>query len=399
MTQHNILLAIGGGIAAYKCCELTRLLRQQDHAVKVIMTEAATRFITPLTLQALSGQPVGHDLFADEQSHGMGHIKLARWADVLVVAPATCDLLAKFSHGLADDLVSTLYLACQAPVILAPAMNQAMWQHPATQANIERLKSYGAALVGPESGEQACGEQGAGRMAEPTNLAAAIQRQLLPKPLAGQRVMITAGPTREPLDPVRFISNLSSGKMGYALAQAALDYGAQVDLVSGPVAITPPPGIQLWPAQTAQDMLQHVTTLAPQCDLFIAAAAVADYTPAHRASQKIKKHATELNLTLTKTVDIVAHVAQMPTRRPFTVGFAAETEHLEDYALNKLNSKKLDMIIANHVGGRHGGFERDDNAATVYWHHGQRHFELQSKQLLAYQLLTLITEHHARHST
>ncbi len=396
--HRRILLAIGGGIAAYKCTELIRLLRERNHDIRVIMTDAATRFITPLTLQALSGHPVASDLFKHEQSHGMGHIELARWAEILVVAPTTADLLAKFSHGLADDLVSTLYLANQAPVLLAPAMNQAMWQHPANQNNFDRLRTFGASFIGPDSGIQACGEQGPGRMASPEAIGSAIERILSPKILTGRTVLITAGPTREAIDPVRFISNRSSGKMGYALARAAHDLGAEVNLVTGPVHLRAEPDIKVFPVESAKQMFDQVMALTDRSDIFIASAAVADYAPDQQQTHKIKKKSTVLHLILNKTEDILAAVASKQNLRPFTVGFAAETTNLEHYALNKLQSKNLDMIAANIVAGNTGGFDSEHNALTVYWANGNKTFPLQPKTQLAYRLMTLIAEHYENYT-
>ncbi len=387
----RILLGVSGGIAAYKSAQLARLLRRQGADVRVVMTLSATRFVTPLTFQALTGHAVHSAVLDEDQENAMGHINLARWADVLLVAPATANVLAKFSLGIADDLLSTLYLATECPVFVAPAMNQAMWAKPATRENLQRLRNHGVTILGPDQGEQACGETGPGRMQEPE----AICRRLFPPdcsaPLHGKRVLISAGPTREPLDPVRYISNRSSGKMGYALAAAAVKSGASVTLVSGPVALTAPDGVDMVMVETAQQMYDAVIARASQHDIYIGAAAVADYTPAAVQDEKIKKHSDELLLPLQKTRDILAAVAALPDK-PFTVGFAAETEALADNAQKKLYSKNLDMIAANWVGRETGGFDSDQNALRVFWKDGQCQLEMADKKVIAGQLLGLIAE-------
>ncbi len=387
----RILLGVSGGIAAYKSAQLARLLRRQGADVRVVMTLSATRFVTPLTFQALTGHAVHSAVLDEDQENAMGHINLARWADVLLVAPATANVLAKFSLGIADDLLSTLYLASECPVFVAPAMNQAMWAKPATRENLQRLRNHGVTILGPDQGEQACGETGPGRMQEPE----AICRRLFPPdcsaPLHGKRVLISAGPTREPLDPVRYISNRSSGKMGYALAAAAVKSGASVTLVSGPVALTAPDGVDMVMVETAQQMYDAVITRASQHDIYIGAAAVADYTPAAVKDEKIKKHNDELLLPLQKTRDILAAVAALPDK-PFSVGFAAETEALADNAKKKLHSKNLDMIAANWVGRETGGFDSDQNALRVFWKDGQCQLEMADKKVIAGQLLGLIAE-------
>ena len=387
----RILLGVSGGIAAYKSAQLARLLRRQGADVRVVMTLSATRFVTPLTFQALTGHAVHSALLDEDQENAMGHINLVRWADVLLVAPATANVLAKFSLGIADDLLSTLYLASECPVFVAPAMNQAMWAKPVTRENLQRLRNHGVTILGPDQGEQACGETGPGRMLEPV----AICHRLFPPdcsaPLHGKRVLISAGPTREPLDPVRYISNRSSGKMGYALAAAAVKSGASVTLVSGPVALTAPAGVDMVMVETAQQMYDAVITRASQHDIYIGAAAVADYTPAAVKDEKIKKHNDELLLPLQKTRDILAAVAALPDK-PFTVGFAAETEALADNAKKKLHSKNLDMIAANWVGRETGGFDSDQNALRVFWKDGQCQLEMADKKVIAGQLLGLIAE-------
>lgn len=395
--KKHILLAISGGIAAYKCAELVRLLIKQQVDVRVVMTQSALQFVTPLTFQALSGHPVYTELLTPEAESAMGHIELARWADILLVAPATANVVAKLSHGLADDLLSTLYLAATCPVYVAPAMNQAMWHKPATQHNIQLLLAHGVQLIEPESGEQACGDVGVGRMAEPATICTRVLQSAIPQVLLGKKVLITAGPTREPIDPVRYITNRSSGKMGYALAQAALAVGAEVTLVSGPVTLTPPTATHTLNVETAAQMYNTVLAELPHCDIFIAAAAVADYTPVISQSSKIKKLAEHTTLNLAKTQDILAAAANH-ANAPFCVGFAAETDNLEHYALDKLVRKKLDMIAANWVGRATGGFESNQNALQVYWPSGQQTLALMDKSQLAEQLINLIAQRfHEKH--
>ena len=355
------------------------------------MTRSAMQFVNPLTFQALSGHPVHSELLDADQEHAMGHISLARWADALIIAPATANTLAKCSHGLADDLLSTLYLAATCPVYVAPAMNQAMWHKPVTQENIQKLKSHGVTVIGPEQGDQACGETGFGRMSEPEE----ICRRLLSEPaaqcLSGLKILISAGPTREPLDPVRYITNRSSGKMGYALAAAALKAGAEVTLVSGPVSLPAPVNTDLVRIETAAQMHAAVMSRAAEHDIYIGAAAVADYSPALIENEKIKKQAEQTTLTLQKTKDILADVAQLPNH-PFTVGFAAETHDLEQYALDKLARKNLDMIAANWVGRDQGGFDSEQNALQVFWKNGKKNLPMTDKNHLAEQLISLIAE-------
>jgi phosphopantothenoylcysteine decarboxylase/phosphopantothenate--cysteine ligase len=398
MTLHNqhILLGISGGIAAYKACELTRRLRDAGADVRVIMTENATRFVTPLTLQALSGNPVRVSLWDEAHEAAMGHIELARWADAILIAPASADVMARLAAGMANDLLSTLCLASEAPLLLAPAMNRIMWAHPATQANVQLLIQRGARILGPASGGQACGEIGAGRMLEPSELVRQLATDSPPLPnpspaggegLLGKRVVITAGATREALDPVRFISNRSSGRMGYAVAEAARDVGAEVLLISGVTNLAAPQGIRRINVETALQMREAVH-LAMPCDIFIATAAVADYRPAEAAMQKIKKHADTLTLELVKNPDILSEVARL-TQRPFTVGFAAETEHLIEHARSKLQRKNLDMIAANYVGNGLA-FDQADNALTVLWADGQLELAQTDKRELARQLMQII---------
>jgi len=389
-------LAVSGGIAAYKSAELVRLLRKSGADIRVVMTDAALQFVAPLTFQALSGNPVHSALLDADQENAMGHINLARWADLLLIAPATANCLAKLSHGLADDLLSTLYLAATCPVYIAPAMNQAMWHKKVTQENIARLKAHGVTVIDPESGDQACGESGLGRMAEPTEICSRVLGLFQTNTnksaafiLQGFKVMISAGPTREPLDPVRFISNRSSGKMGYALAQAALNAGAEVTLVSGPVSLTAPVNAKVIQVETAAQMYAAVLDNISGHDIYIGAAAVADYSPVVMQQQKIKKSSEQTTITLQKTKDILADVALL-ARRPYTVGFAAETHNLERYAINKLEQKKLDMVAANWVGLDEGGFDSDRNALQVYWQSGHKTMAMADKSRIAEQLIRLI---------
>lgn len=386
----RVLLGISGGIAAYKSADLVRRLIERGAEVRVVMTEAARAFITPLTLQALSGHPVRTDLLDSEAEMGMDHIALARWADQVLIAPATANLIARLAHGLADDLLTTLVLATQAPLTLAPAMNHQMWSHPVTQENVRRLTERGVRLLGPEAGAQACGEVGPGRMMEPDQIAAA----LLPRPdgaLRGCRVLMTVGPTREAIDPVRFIGNRSSGRMGYALALALQQRGASVTLVAGPTTVSPPLGIERIDVESTLAMEAQVMARASDCDLFVAAAAVADYRPGISADAKIKKEADSLSLTLVRNPDILAGVAALPAP-PFTVGFAAETEQVETYARAKLEGKRLSMIAANQVGAGEGGFESDRNALICLWPGGRRELPMMSKAALAERLAALIEE-------
>jgi phosphopantothenoylcysteine decarboxylase/phosphopantothenate--cysteine ligase len=389
--NRNILLGVSGGIAAYKSAELIRQLQERGATVRVIMTQGAQEFITPLTLQALSGNPVHTALLDEKAELGMGHIELARWADLLLIAPATADLLARLSAGRADDLLSTVALATSAPLLLAPAMNQQMWKDPATATNVQTLIQRGAVMVGPAEGQQACGDVGPGRMEEPPVIADAAASLFETGILAGKRVVVTAGPTREALDPVRYISNRSSGKMGYALAQAAADAGAVTTLVSGPVSLAPPEHVQLFEVLSADQMLECCLGLLLECDIFIACAAVADYRPARVESQKIKKAAEEVDLKLVRTPDIVAAIANSENR-PYTVGFAAETNDVLSYARDKMLRKNLDMIVANDVSNHSIGFNSDENAVTVLW--GEREVVLgqANKASIARQILDLIAE-------
>ena len=387
--NRNILLGVSGGIAAYKSAELVRQLQELGATVRVIMTRGAQEFITPLTLQALSGHPVHTDLLDAEAEQGMGHIELARWADLLLVAPATADLLARLAAGRADDLLTTVALATRAPKLLAPAMNQQMWRDPATAANVAVLTGRGMAMVGPASGEQACGDVGPGRLEEPVVIARAAADLFEDGLLQGKRVVITAGPTREALDPVRYISNHSSGKMGYALAQAAVDAGARTTIVSGPVQLSAPDRARVVPVESARQMLEQCLQLMPECDIFIACAAVADYRPAAVQEQKIKKGPDEITLQLVRNPDIVATVAA-GAQRPFTVGFAAETRDVLTYARDKLQRKALDMIVANDVSDQSIGFNSELNEAVVLWSDGEQALARTGKGNLARQIIQLI---------
>ncbi len=400
LKEKRILLGITGGIAAYKAAELVRLLRRSNAEVQVVMTQAATEFITPLTLQTLSGRRVRQAFFDPNDEASIGHIDLARWADLILIAPTSADFMARLAHGLANDLLSTLCLAATAPIALAPAMNQQMWLNPATQANAKLLQARGIKLWGPGDGEQACGETGPGRMLEPAELLAQTIKQFNSQLLAGQCVLLTAGPTQEPIDPVRFIGNRSSGKMGFALAQAFVEAGAQVYLISGPVALATPTGVTRIDVGTAIEMQQRVTEHINRCDIFVACAAVADYRPKATAAQKIKKSREQLDLILTRNPDILAEVAAS-TVPPFTVGFAAETEQLIKHAEEKRRLKRVDMIAANLVGAEQGGFERDENALTVLWEGGSKNLPMARKEKLAQSLVATITEryHAEKHPT
>ncbi len=391
LSGRRILLGISGGIAAYKSAEIVRGLRRAGAEVRVVMTRAAAEFIKPMTLQALSGNPVREALFDPGHEAAMGHIELARWAELVLVAPASADFIARMTAGMADDLLATLCLATTAPIMLAPAMNQQMWQAAASRNNVATLQQRGVEFVGPAAGEQACGEIGPGRMQEPEELVDACVRHFTNGPLTGVRVTITAGPTREALDPVRFISNHSSGKMGFAIAAAAAALGARVRLVAGPVSLATPAGVERINVEDAEGMLKVV--LADPGEIFIGCAAVADYRPAATAPEKMKKQAEQISIELVRNPDILATVAALP-EAPFTVGFAAETEQLETYARGKLVAKRLDMSAANWVGERAtgGGFNSDDNALQLFWDGGGQLLEFAAKTQLAQQLMTVVAE-------
>ncbi|HDM8149004.1 TPA: bifunctional phosphopantothenoylcysteine decarboxylase/phosphopantothenate--cysteine ligase CoaBC [Vibrio harveyi] len=385
----KILLGISGGIAAYKCAELTRRLIERGAQVQVVMTKAAKEFITPLTMQAVSGRPVSDSLLDPAAEASMGHIELAKWADLVLLAPATADLIARMSAGMGNDLLTTLVLATDSPIAVSPAMNQQMYRNIATQENIATLARRGMHIWGPAAGEQACGDIGPGRMLEPMQLVGLCEQFFQPKLLAGKSVLITAGPTREAIDPVRYISNHSSGKMGFALANAAAQLGAKVTLISGPVSLNTPAGVERINVASAQEMHAAVTTHAPNHDAFISCAAVADYRPENVASQKLKKteNNDQMTINMVKNPDIVATVANMTEQRPFTVGFAAETNDVATYARGKLVKKNLDMICANDVSVEGQGFNSNDNAITLFWSQGELALALESKEALSFKIL------------
>ena len=392
----RVVLGVTGGIAAYKSAELTRRLKDRGADVQVVMTAGAQQFVTPLTFQALSGRPVRTDLWDAAAEAAMGHIELARWPQRIVIAPATADFIARIAHGLADDLLSTLCLATDVPIVVVPAMNRLMWANAATQANVAVLRQRGLTILGPADGSQACGETGAGRMVEPQEIVEAVfatPRAETAGLLRGRKVVVTAGPTREHIDPVRFITNRSSGKMGYAVAEAARDAGASVVIVSGPVNVPTPPGVKRVDVETAEQMMNAVQAEIADTDIFIAAAAVSDYRMREVAEHKIKKTSDELTLQLARTPDILATVAA-GSPRPFVVGFAAETQNVERNALLKLEGKKLDMIAANQVG-EGLAFDCDDNALTLYWQGGKRELERAPKCRLAGELIEVIAERFA----
>ncbi len=395
----RILLGVTGGIAAYKSADLVRRLVERGADVQVVMTEAARQFVTPLTFQALSGRPVRTDLWDPAAEAAMGHIELARWPARIVVAPASADFLARLAHGLADDLLATLCLATDVPIVVAPAMNRLMWANAATQANVATLRVRGVSVLGPADGDQACGETGPGRMLEPLEIAEAVLAMTRGAarrtfgPLRGRKVLITAGPTRERIDPVRFITNRSSGKMGFAVAEAARDAGAEVVIVSGPVNVPTPAGVRRVDVETAEQMLRAVQAELADTDVFIASAAVSDYRAREIAEHKIKKTSEELVLQLSRTPDVLATVST-GTPRPFVVGFAAETQNVERNALAKLEGKKLDMIAANQVG-EGLAFDCDDNALTLYWRGGRRVLARAPKCEIAAALVEVVAERFA----
>ncbi|WP_245879945.1 bifunctional phosphopantothenoylcysteine decarboxylase/phosphopantothenate--cysteine ligase CoaBC [Vibrio gangliei] len=393
----KILLGISGGIAAYKCADLTRRLIERGAKVQVVMTTAAKEFITPLTMQAVSGQPVSDSLLDPSAEASMGHIELAKWADLILLAPATADLIARTRAGMGNDLLTTLILASDAPVAVAPAMNQQMYANSATQENIAALAERGMMIWGPAAGQQACGDVGYGRMLEPMELVALCEQFFGPKLLQDLKIAITAGPTREAIDPVRYISNHSSGKMGFAIAEAAAQMGAQVTLISGPVALATPANVQRIDVESAEQMHQVVMQYATQQDIFIGCAAVADYRPETVAEQKIKKTADNdhMQINMVKNPDIVASVAALKENRPYTVGFAAETQDVEQYARSKLTRKNLDLICANDVSVAGLGFNSNDNALHLYWQNGEQALTTASKQQLAKQLLSVVAQQFA----
>lgn len=391
LAGRQVLLGVTGGIAAYKAAELVRRLGDAGAAVRVVMTEGAARFVTPLTFQALSGHPVRLSLWDEGAEAAMGHIELARWAQDIVVAPASADFLARLAHGLANDLLTTLCLASAAPVHVAPAMNQQMWANPATQANLALLRTRGVGIFGPAAGAQACGDVGSGRLLEPDELVAALAASGQPGRMSGRRVVISAGPTYEDIDPVRFLGNRSSGRMGFAVAAAAAEAGAQVTLVAGPVHLPTPTGVQRVDVRSARQMHAAVLAEATAADVYVAAAAVGDFRPLEVAAHKIKKRGDGgMTLELTQNPDILADVAALP-KRPLLVGFAAETENVEAYARAKLERKRLDLIAANQVGGGLG-FEAEDNCLTVISAHDITHLPTASKRELARQLIEIVAQ-------
>ncbi|MEO6967815.1 MAG: bifunctional phosphopantothenoylcysteine decarboxylase/phosphopantothenate--cysteine ligase CoaBC [Rhodanobacteraceae bacterium] len=399
LNNRRILLGVSGGIAAYKACELTRRLRDAGAQVRVVMTTNAMRFVAPMTFQALSGQPVRADLWDADAELGMGHLELVRWAQRIVLAPASADILARLAHGLADDLLTTLCLASEAPLTIAPAMNWRMWQHPATQANVQTLRARGAAVLGPADGPLAEGESGPGRLMEPVDIVAALAlldaQRATPGSLNGVRVLVNAGPTYEDIDPVRFIGNRSSGKMGFAVAAAAAAAGARVTLIAGPVAQQTPAGVQRIDVRSAQQMHEAVLRDAREADIFIAAAAVADWRPAQTSARKIKKRGEAPSaIVLAENPDILASVAALDPH-PFLVGFAAETENVEANARDKLTRKKLDMIAANQVG-EGMGIDAEDNALHLYWNNGDEALPRSSKRELADALIARVAARYRR---
>lgn len=393
MVSKNILLGVSGGIAAYKSAELVRLLRKQGNEVKVVMTRAAEKFITPLTFQALSSEKVYTDLFSEHSSsNAMDHIHLARWADIVLIAPASADIIAKITYGFADNLLTTICLATTAPICIAPAMNQQMWLNEAVQNNLNLLRNRNVTIIGPAKGEQACGEFGMGRMFEPEQLLASLNNFFKISALQNKKILITAGPTQEAIDPVRYITNRSSGKMGYALAEAAVDAGARVTLISGPTKLTPPLNVSFIDVVTANEMYEAVMTNVEDCDIFISVAAVSDYRAEKPAEQKIKKSGLELSLALSPNPDILSCVANLP-HPPVTVGFAAETDNVVENAKAKLKNKKIDMIIANKVD-EVSGFDQEENAVVILTQSGERvELPMQNKLVLARKIIELIGSH------
>lgn len=396
----QIVLGVSGSIAAYKSADLIRRLRDEGADLRVVMTRGATEFITPLTLQTLSGHPVAIELLDADQESAMGHIALARWADWVLIAPASADTIARLAQGRGDDLLTALCLATESPMAMAPAMNNKMWANAQTQDNLAHLRQRGILIIGPASGDQACGEQGEGRLLEPLEIVAEMRRLVVPGELVGRHVLITAGPTYEPIDPVRFIGNRSSGKMGFALAQAAKEAGADVTLVAGPVHLPTPTGVRRVDVETAAQMHEAVMRAVAGSDIFISCAAVSDFRPLSCESEKIKKTTHDrLVLELEPTTDIVSAVSKQVNQQLFVVGFAAETRHVADYARDKLMRKNLDMIAANQVGEGQG-FAVNDNALQVFWRDGESMLPLAPKTQLARDLMTLIIrQFNAKNST
>nr|WP_198196385.1 bifunctional phosphopantothenoylcysteine decarboxylase/phosphopantothenate--cysteine ligase CoaBC [Gilliamella sp. M0364] len=401
LSGKNILLGITGGIAAYKCPDLVRHLKKAGAQVRVVLTESASHFVAPMTLQAVSGNAVSKELFDPTAELSMSHIELAKWADLVLIAPATANIIAKMANGIADDLLSTMCLATPAKIVIAPAMNQQMYKAAATQQNLATLESRNTLILGPDEGFQACGDIGPGRMVEPTTIVESINNYFQANSeLAGTTITISAGPTIEELDPVRYISNYSSGKMGFAIAKAAAEMGATVNLISGPVNLTTPDNVNRINVKSAKQMYDEALVLAKKSTIFISCAAVADYRAETIAKNKIKKtdDSNELVIKLVKNPDIVASIAGLKEYRPFVVGFAAETNDVKAYALKKLTTKNLDLICANDVSDQNIGFNSDQNALTLYWQNGEQTLPLSSKQQLAKQLLqAVITRYKASH--
>jgi phosphopantothenoylcysteine decarboxylase/phosphopantothenate--cysteine ligase len=384
----RVLLGVTGSIAAYKSPDIVRRLKDQGAEVRVVLTSSAEKLVSPTVFQAVSGEPVRGDIWDEQAEAAMGHIELAKWADLILIAPATANLIAQLATGSAENLLTTICLASEAPVTLAPSMNQAMWRDAATQANCDVLRKRNVMFIGPDDGEQACGDVGPGRMTEPANIVSRLARGGESGPFEGLRIMVSAGPTREAIDPVRFVSNRSSGKMGFALAKAAADAGAEVTLIAGPVNLPTPPRVERIDVETTQQMCDEALARVGDMDIYIGAAAISDYRPRQAAAQKIKKSADTFTLEMIKSPDLLASVAALENG-PFTVGFAAETEKLEQHAIDKLNRKKLNMIVANLVG-ENLCFDADDNEVIVLWQDGRQPLAKLSKQELARQLVNIV---------
>ena len=388
LNGQHVLLGVTGSIAAYKSPDIVRRLKEQGAEVRVVLTASAEKLVSPTVFQAVSGEPVRGDIWDEQAEAGMGHIELAKWADLLLIAPATANVIAQLAAGSAENLLTTICLATEAPVAIAPAMNQAMWNDAATQANCDLLRKRNVRFLGPDEGSQACGDTGPGRMSEPADIVSRLSRGGKSGPLDGLHIMVTAGPTREAIDPVRFISNRSSGKMGFAVARAAADAGAEVTLIAGPVNLPTPPRVIRVDVESTQQMCDEAMQRIGGVDIYVGAAAISDYRPKVAAVQKIKKSADTFLLEMVKSPDLLANIAALENG-PFTVGFAAETEKLEHYATDKLNRKKLDMIIANLVG-ENLCFDADDNEVVVLWHEGRKALARLSKPELARQLIEVI---------
>ena len=384
----RVLLGVTGSIAAYKSPDIVRRLKDQGAEVRVVLTASAEKLVSPTVFQAVSGEPVRGDIWDEQAEAAMGHIELAKWADLILIAPATANLIAQLAAGSAENLLTTICLASEAPVTLAPSMNQAMWRDAATQDNCEVLRKRNVMFIGPDDGEQACGDVGPGRMSEPANIVSRLARGGESGPFEGLRIMVSAGPTREAIDPVRFVSNRSSGKMGFALAKAAADAGAEVTLIAGPVNLPTPPRVERIDVETTQQMCDEALARIGDMDIYVGAAAISDYRPRQVATQKIKKSADTFTLEMIKSPDLLASVAALE-KGPFTVGFAAETEKLEQHATDKLNRKKLNMIVANLVG-ENLCFDADDNEVIVLWQDGRHPMPKLSKQELARQLVDIV---------